>query len=151
MRKSDDIEQMKDDFCCNQLIFEEVRYSVGEKLLKIRKSKDFTQQEVADIIGISRSALSYYEKGERSIDIVTLYKLCHLYKVSVDYLLGIKDTPDTQYDYDEKMKLVNFGLEEKALEKVYGNEDALQLINDLVLHPDFQELEYLTHHSRYTR
>lgn len=151
MKKSDNIEQLKEYFATNQLFFEDIRYSVGTKLLNIRKKQNYTQQEVADIIGISRSALSYYEKGERAIDIITLYKLCNLYNVSADYLLGTKSTPDTQYDYAKKMELSHFGFSDEALAKVYGSEDTMELFNDLVLHPNFQELQYLTYQSRYTR
>lgn len=52
---------------------------------------DKSQNEVAKSLNISRSALSYYESGERVPDINVLYSLAEYFDVSADYLLGITD------------------------------------------------------------
>lgn len=70
--------------------FLSIKKEVGQKLLSIRKELGYNQQNVASAIGISRAALSYYEKGERSVDIETLYKLATFYNISIDYLFGLK-------------------------------------------------------------
>ena len=90
MNKSDKLEQMKQRFEMNEEIYDELTETIGKKLISLRNSYGLTQQEVADIIGISRSALSYYEKAERTIDIEVLFKLANLYNVSIDYLVGMK-------------------------------------------------------------
>lgn len=151
MSKRNNVEQFKEYFETYQENYEEIKGSIGNKLVSVRKSKGLTQQDVADIIGISRAALSYYEKGERTIDVEVLYKLCSLYKISADYLLGMKSTPKTEYDYDEMIEYRSIGFSDEALVGMAGNPEIVDLFNDIVLHKDFTELEYLTHHSRYTR
>lgn len=61
------------------------------RIKELRGSKN--QSEVAKEIGISRSALSYYESGDRTPDINVLYSLAKYYDVTTDYLLGLSDTP----------------------------------------------------------
>ena len=57
------------------------------RLIYLRKQKGYTQCEVAEILNISRSALSKYEKGNRVPNIEILMQLASLYNVSCDYLL----------------------------------------------------------------
>lgn len=127
-----------------------IKDTVGKKLTAIRKEKGLNQQEVADIIGVSRGALSYWEKGERGIDIDSLYKLCAIYDVSIDYLIGAKSTPETEFNYDIVNDLTSLGFTVEAIECMLGKPYTIQLLNDMLLHPNCQELEYLTHYSRYT-
>lgn len=57
------------------------------RLIYLRKQKGYTQSEVAEILNISRSSLSRYEKGTRIPNIEILMQLSLLYDVSCDYLL----------------------------------------------------------------
>lgn len=58
---------------------------IKEELIRIGK----TQKQVAEEIGISRSALSQYATGNREPDYATLIKLAKYFGVSVDYLIGV--------------------------------------------------------------
>lgn len=136
------------DFTNNKLL--SIKKDVGQKLLSSRKELGYNQQDVATAIGISRAALSYYEKGERSVDIETLYKLAAFYNISIDYLFGLKDSPSPEYDISSVNELREMGFSSDALETMWGNPDFVMLINDLATHRDFQKLEELTYHSRYT-
>lgn len=62
-----------------------------ERLKEIRKDNDYTQIEIARILGITQVQYSRYETGERLIPITLLIKLADYYNVSVDYLLGLTD------------------------------------------------------------
>lgn len=53
-----------------------------------RKQHGYTQQEVADILEISRQAYSNYEHGKRLPSLPVLIKLADLYHVSLDDLVG---------------------------------------------------------------
>lgn len=61
----------------------------NEILKEIREDNDYTQQEVADILGTTRSYYGQYERGVRPLPIEHLITLCYFYKVSADYILGI--------------------------------------------------------------
>ena len=50
----------------------------------IRVQNELTQQQVADVLGVSRSAYCCYETGRRSPDVDTLIKLAKFYDVTID-------------------------------------------------------------------
>lgn len=56
----------------------------------LREDNDFTQQEVAKILGTSQTMYARYERGANELPIHHLIKLCQLYNVSSDYILGLK-------------------------------------------------------------
>lgn len=60
----------------------------GQRLRELREERGISQRELAEIIGISKGAVYYYESDGRAPDIVTLEKLCDYFGVSADYLLG---------------------------------------------------------------
>lgn len=62
-------------------------FSLAVRLVELRKVNGYTQWDVAEILDISRSTLSKYEKGILNPTIENLIKLADLYKVSCDYLL----------------------------------------------------------------
>lgn len=59
-----------------------------ERLANLREKANLTRQQLADILGISRASLEYYEKGKRTPDIDVLYKLSEYFNVTADYLIG---------------------------------------------------------------
>jgi transcriptional regulator with XRE-family HTH domain len=66
---------------------------IGEKLRKLRESKNLTTREVAEAIGITHSYVSRIENGKApSLD--KLKKLCDFYHVDVSFLFGDKNEPD---------------------------------------------------------
>lgn len=64
-------------------------------LKKIRKSKKYTQQEIADYLNVSRNTYSRYERDVFKMDHDTLIKLSKYFNVSVDYIIGNIDEPVT--------------------------------------------------------
>lgn len=66
---------------------------LNERIVKLRKLRKITQEELAKKIGSTRSALSQYEIGTRSPDYETLKKIADYFEVSTDYLLGKTEIP----------------------------------------------------------
>ncbi len=62
---------------------------VANKLLNLRKKNNLSQEELAEKLGISRQAISKWERGDASPDTDNLIQLSNLYRVSLDELLGI--------------------------------------------------------------
>lgn len=60
---------------------------LGSILGTIRTENNLSQQDVADRLGLSRSAICCYELGKRTIDVQTLFKLCDIYNVDVNEIL----------------------------------------------------------------
>lgn len=63
-----------------------------KRIYDLRIDNDLYQTDVAKKLGISQQYYSEYEKGKRELPIRHLIKLCQLYNVSADYLLGFTDT-----------------------------------------------------------
>jgi len=60
----------------------------GIRLAEYRRNKNFTQEELANRLGVTPQALSKWEKGLSSPDISMVCSLCTVLDVSADYLLG---------------------------------------------------------------
>jgi transcriptional regulator with XRE-family HTH domain len=68
--------------------------NLPEKLRSYRKEAGLTQQQVADAIGMNRSAYAYYEVGKSSPKLSVLKKISELYNTTVDKLLEEKQESD---------------------------------------------------------
>lgn len=90
---------------------ENVTSTFSSRLKELRGNKN--QSIVAEEIGISRAALSYYESGERKPDINTLYALAKYYHVTSDYLLGLTDVAAP--NIDKQAIAEKTGLSERAI------------------------------------
>lgn len=60
-----------------------------KNLRKARQAKGLTVQELADILGFSRNAVTRYELGTRSPDAEFIKKASRALNKSADYLLGL--------------------------------------------------------------
>lgn len=71
----------------------------GERLRKLRKERNLTQKQLATLVGVKNSVISFYEVGDRTPSPEVLKKLAVALHVSADTLLGIEPTaPDTSFD-----------------------------------------------------
>lgn len=52
-----------------------------------------TQAELADIAGVSPSAIGSWQRGESSPGVAELARLCRHFHVSADYMIGLSDFP----------------------------------------------------------
>ena len=60
-----------------------------DKILKLlRNEKNMSQQELADALGISKSSINMYERGERQPNFEVLETIADFFNVDIDYLLG---------------------------------------------------------------
>jgi transcriptional regulator with XRE-family HTH domain len=64
------------------------RKALGERLREAREYLGFSQDQVATFLGVSRSALSLMETGQRKVDALELKKLAGLYKRPVGFFTG---------------------------------------------------------------
>ena len=67
---------------------EDDRKTLGERLREAREYLGFSQEEVATFLGVSRSALSNMETGQRKVEALELKKLAGLYKRTVSHFTG---------------------------------------------------------------
>lgn len=67
----------------------------NERLKKLRREKDLTQEQLAEYMGVSPQAVSRWETGATCPDISALPLLAQLFGITVDALLGV-DENETQ-------------------------------------------------------
>lgn len=64
-----------------------------ERIRNLRIDRDLTQSTVAQMLGIKQNTYSQYETGVLRYPIDVLIKLALFYDTSIDYLVGIADSP----------------------------------------------------------
>lgn len=72
-------------------------YGLGERLQEQRLLKKLSQKTVAEIINVSPSIVSNYERSERVPSLEILVSLARLYQCSTDYLLGFEKEKNDKY------------------------------------------------------
>ena len=65
----------------------------AKRLFEYRKANGFSQEELAEKIGVSRQAISKWERSESSPDTDNLIALANLYGITIDELLNGTDAP----------------------------------------------------------
>ncbi|MGN0115160.1 MAG: helix-turn-helix domain-containing protein [Acutalibacteraceae bacterium] len=61
--------------------------TLGEKLSKLRKENNYTQEQLAEVLGVSRQAISKWESDVTYPETDKLVRICKLFHCSTDYLL----------------------------------------------------------------
>ena len=61
------------------------------RIRDLREDSDLTQQQVAEELGTSQTMYARYERGANEMPIRHLIRLCELYNVSSDYILGLTE------------------------------------------------------------
>lgn len=63
---------------------------IGNRIKEIRQIRKLSQDDLGKLIGVSKQAVSMYERGERSPDIDTLTKIAEVLNVDINTLIGKK-------------------------------------------------------------
>ena len=101
---------------------------IADRLVKLRKKYGYSQEELADKLGLSRQAVSKWERAEASPDTDNLICLAKLYGVSLDELLATDEDIDTIVEEQVKDKAEK---EEEAKEEPkQEKKDDRVIIND---------------------
>lgn len=65
-----------------------MKIRIGENIKRLRKAKNVTQEQIAEVLGISVTAVSKWERCETYPDITLLFPLAHYFAVTLDELMG---------------------------------------------------------------
>lgn len=87
----------------------------ANKLMKHRKQLGLSQEELAEKIGVSRQAVSKWERAESSPDTDNLIALSKIYNISIDEMLGYnidsnKESADSQFKDEDASMLKQLGV-----------------------------------------
>ena len=109
----------------------------GNRLAEIREIYEVSQREVAELLGIGKSAYARWETLERYIPLNRLNDFCNLYKVSMDYAMNLSSincSTIKKLSIDKKLvgktvKVLIEDVSEKDNTKVFGYTDTMKLVN----------------------
>lgn len=65
---------------------------LGEKLYKLRESKNMSQEELAEKLGVSRQTISNWENDKVTLDVDKAQELCKLYGIDMNTLFDCEPT-----------------------------------------------------------
>ena len=77
--------------------------TLGEKLSKLRKENNYTQQQLADILGVSRQSISKWESGITYPETDKLIRMSELFNCTLDYLLRNAEETNLKNQYNSQM------------------------------------------------
>ena len=105
----------------------------GKRLKELRKANGYTIERFADMVGISKSTLGYYENDKRMPDIEILGRIADTLNVNADYLIGRTNTTALK----GKMKTV--------CEFTGLSDCAVEYLSELVQNKDYEKLSVINH------
>lgn len=105
----------------------------GKRLKELRKANGYTIEQFADMVGISKSTLGYYENDKRMPDIEILARIADTLNVNADYLIGRTNTTAQK----GKMKAV--------CEFTGLSDSAAEFLAQLVKDKDYEKLSIINH------
>ena len=105
----------------------------GKRLKELRKANGYKIEQFADMVGISKSTLGYYENNKRMPDIEILARIADTLNVNADYLIGRTNTTALK----GKMKTV--------CEFTGLSDCAVEYLSELVKNKDYVKLSIINH------
>ncbi|MGN0323066.1 MAG: helix-turn-helix domain-containing protein [Oliverpabstia sp.] len=91
--------------------------TLGDKLSKLRKENNYTQEQLADILGASRQAISKWENDISYPETDKLIRMSELFDCSLDYLLKDAEETDSKNQHNEEILFFRKRLRERKSEK----------------------------------
>lgn len=83
-----------------------MKITIGENIKRMRKAKNVTQEQIAETLGVSVTAVSKWERGETYPDITLLFPLAHYFGITLDELMGY-DEEKIRMEIDEAIARYN--------------------------------------------
>ena len=116
--------------------FENYNSPFASRFRELMENTQTTQEDIAQLIGKTRQAVSHYMNGNSDPNLETLITLAKYFSVTTDFLLGITDDPSTH-----PSAVNDLHLSPKAIDKIKliaKNASALEILNNFLESNDFQ-------------
>ena len=108
---------------------------LNKTIFSLRGEKGYTQERLAEMLGVSTAAVSKWETGNAYPDIMLLPKIAEIFDVSVDYLLS--------YDMTSKKTVEEIVAQANELRRELKNDEAEALIeHTLARYPNNMRLRF---------
>ena len=71
--------------------------AIGRRVQHLRKAQRLTQEQLAEMAGISLSFMGHIERGSRKMSMETLFNIASTLNCTSDYLIGLNRPPLSAY------------------------------------------------------
>ena len=110
-----------------------MKSSINENIKFYRKEKGFTQEQLAEAMGVSVGAVSKWESGASVPELSLIMELADFFEISVDALLGFKTRNNSAKETAERLRIMRsqkdytnaFSEVEKAVQKFPNDFDVV--------------------------
>lgn len=119
-----------------------------ERLKELRKQRELSQQNIADMLDVTKQTISQYERGVREPDYDNLLALCDIFNVSTDYILG-KDDRTPRYLTSDQIRLLDS--KHSLLSDEHHLLTSYRKLNDFGKKKAREDVEDLTYVPRYVK
>jgi HTH-type transcriptional regulator, competence development regulator len=131
----------------------------GERLKHLREKKKqenpkWTQEYVADLVGVARPTYTAYERGTKQPQLDTVNKLADLFGVSADYLLGRTDDPhgytaETKTEEENTLAKINQLIKEYGIEQMgFFDIEKWKSLSEEEIEEIIKHFEWVVHKAR---
>lgn len=131
---------------CVILEKEELLKFVGNKIKDFRKKKKLSQTDLANLIGVTNSSVSEYERGHVNIDADMLFKIADVLNVKVDDFFPDRKMESSPIDLINEFKRINLDTEhllkfKEMFDKTnsMSEEEKKKYLDDLMLTIEFHD------------
>lgn len=110
-------------------------------LKELRTRSGFSQQELANTLGVSRSSISMFERGEREPNIEILELIADYFNVDMNYLLG-----NSNYTTNISQPAAGYYINPEVAayaQEIYDNPE-LRILMDATRDVTKEDLEFIT-------
>lgn len=106
--------------------------NIGEKLYELRKSKNLSQEEVAEKLNVTRQTVSKWETNQSTPDFDKIIPLCELFEISSDELLTGKKKDESEESYNQNNLSEENNVEEIVMTKEQAKIKTAEVVSSSV-------------------
>lgn len=88
----------------------DLKFVIGKNIAELRKNYGMTQLELAEKLNYSDKAISKWERGEVTTDVLVLKEVADIFGVTLDYMLEEEHKPTEEPSQNIKGKVHNRGI-----------------------------------------
>ncbi len=128
--------------------------SIGEKIVEARKANNLTQEQLAELMGVTRQSISRWEQNQAYPEMEKILRLSDILNVSCDYLLKENETRKNGNAVDKE----NPSMVTRLLKGLVGKKVKIDLLDGdmdmdyfdkvckiLELEGEFMKISYVNH------
>ena len=122
----------------------------GKRLRELRKNKRLSQDALAEIIGVSKSSISMWERGLRTPELETFEALADFFNVNMDYLKGKSEIKRVDLSTDINFSYYADEATDEYMKRLF-NDPGLRKLLDATEKLDKEDIDLLVQFAKFAK